>query len=236
MTSKSRAGTYSSRIEICGGIGAGKSTVASALAQAWSLRLIREPYADIVAWKNYFRNPDEYEFEKNLSFLLAYGDAIKQGLRDDLNDNPAILDFAMFQVLAYADLSDSEADSLAIQCVYDRMFTRIGPPSALLYVHCPVELQIERIRKRGRDPEAGIEVAYLRELSGRIESRVDKLRATLPVIEIDTSELDFVVHSEVAVGEVERRLHSRMARIGDGEQPGGEFGKFIVSRSLDSRA
>lgn len=201
------------RIEVCGGIGAGKSTVAATIAKAWGLRLVRETYEEIPFWSKYYREPTEYELEKNVSFLLAHGDAIRSGLRGAPHDRPVLFDFALFQDLAYADLSSSEADAQAVEMLHDRLTDRFGGPSLLLHVHCPVGIQLNRIRLRGRAPEAEIGEAFLRALSLRIEDRVQRLRTRLPVIDIDTEALDFVDDPGDSVRTVGERLRARIAEL-----------------------
>jgi deoxyadenosine/deoxycytidine kinase len=201
------------RIEVCGSIGVGKSTVAACLAGAWDLPLVREIYEDVPFWAKYYAEPEEYELEKNVSFLLAHGEAIRAGLRARGSGGMIFLDFALFQDLAYSDLSSRRADAAVMEMLYERLVDRFRTPTLLIHLRCPIEVQIDRIRRRGREPEADLGEPFLSALSRSIEARVDRLRTEVPVIDVDSSALDFVGEPTLAVAAVGMLIRDRLAAL-----------------------
>jgi len=59
------------RLEIVGGIGAGKTTLARVLAEAWSSQVVHEDVLNVPFFSKFYAAPQIYGFEKNISFLLA---------------------------------------------------------------------------------------------------------------------------------------------------------------------
>ena len=157
------------RVEICGGIAAGKTSLARCLTHNGAGRLIEERFREVPFWEKFYAAPQVYAFEKNVSFLLFHADSIGDIMQ--LNDQRlAICDFAMFQDLAYASLGAASADLHIVRPIYDKLIKRIGFPSLIVKLNCAPETQLERIRRRARPQEKSIEMSYLVELGAK-ESR-----------------------------------------------------------------
>lgn len=182
----------SSRIEFCGNIGTGKSTVARLLAGHCALPLVEEHYEQVPFWKEFYSSPPTYSFEKNISFLLFHSNAVRAAT-ENFSERPLICDFALFQDLAYAALAGSPQDYRATVGVHDRLVARVGPPSMVIYIKCSVEEQLKRIRLRGREPERAVTLSYLEQLSRNISEELTRYGSEVRVIEINTEALDFVV-------------------------------------------
>jgi deoxyadenosine/deoxycytidine kinase len=200
------------RIEICGGIASGKTSLARSLTHDGTGRLVEERFRDVPFWEKFCDAPEVYAFDKNVSFLLFHADSIRDIMLAD-DQRPIICDFAMFQDLAYASLGMASADLQIIRPIYDKLIERIGFPSLIVRLKCSVETQLERIRRRGRPQERTIEESYLFELSDKIEEDLAKLKKQqqIAVVEIDTDEIDFVTNPRAAAIslDVKTRLKAR---------------------------
>ena len=105
MTSLSR------RLEIAGGIGAGKTTLARALAECASAHPIHEDVVTVPFFSQFYAAPQVYAFEKNISFLLSHADQVREVVS---RKQPLIVcDFALFQDLSYTDIGCPAADVAA---------------------------------------------------------------------------------------------------------------------------
>jgi deoxyadenosine/deoxycytidine kinase len=200
------------RIEICGGIATGKTALASCLIQYGSFCLVQEKYREIPFWEKFYSSPEDYAFEKNISFLLFHGDAIRSAIQPGSRD--IVCDFAMFQDLAYAGLSTGgEGDLKIIQALYDRLMDRIGFPSVIVRLKCAPATQLERIHRRGRNAERAIEQGYLVRLADKIDENLARLtqQRDIPVVDIDTDRCDFVANPEALA--ISSRLGDLVQRI-----------------------
>jgi deoxyadenosine/deoxycytidine kinase len=194
------------RLEIAGGIGAGKTTLARVLAGSWNSGLVHENVLDVPFFSKFYAAPQLYGFEKNLSFLLSHADLIRDAMSGD--ESIVICDFALFQDLSYTDIGCAPADARAVEGVYHRLIDRIGHPSFVVHLRCTPDIQLRRIGLRGRSQEAGIERAYLVDLCAAIDRRLEQLRLEapgLPVIEVDTDEVDYAINP-AAVHAIAREL------------------------------
>lgn len=185
------------RIEICGGIAAGKTSLARSLAHDGAGRLIEERFREVPFWEKFYAAPQVYAFEKNVSFLLFHADSIRDVVLAD-DQRPAICDFALFQDLAYASMGAASADLHIIRPIYDKLIERIGFPSLIVKLNCAPETQLERIRRRGRSQEKAIDKSYLIELNAKIEDDLAALvkQQKIAVMEIDTDKTNFVTNPQ----------------------------------------
>jgi deoxyguanosine kinase len=194
------------RLEIVGGIGAGKTTLGRVLAGAWGTQVVQEDVLDVPFFSKFYAAPQVYGFEKNISFLLSHADLIRNA--ESRNEGLTVCDFALFQDLSYTDISCSPADADAVEAVYRRLVERVGHPRIVVHLRCTPDTQLQRIALRGRSQEAGIERAYLVALCAAIDRRLEQLRSEAPdltVLEVDTDELDYATHpaaAEAVAGEI----------------------------------
>ncbi|HEY8565199.1 MAG TPA: deoxynucleoside kinase [Beijerinckiaceae bacterium] len=186
------------RIEISGGIGAGKTTLARALAAGLDgARLVEEDVRTVPFFAEFYREPQAYAFEKNVSFLLSHADRIRQAARAALRDRaagPILCDYALFQDLAYADIACEPGDVAAVEGVYTRLAERVGAPALVIDLSCSPQTQLRRIEQRGRPEEAQVGRDYLAALCAAVDRRRTALLASLPglpTITLDTDALDW---------------------------------------------
>ena len=187
------------RLEIVGGIGAGKTTLARVLAEAWNTQAVREDVLNVPFFSKFYAAPQVYGFEKNVSFLLSHADLIRDAA--SRNEGLIVCDFALFQDLSYTDIGCSPADAKAVEAVYRRLVDRVGHPTLVIHLQCTPDTQLRRIALRGRSQETGIERTYLVDLCAAIDQRLEQLRSEAPgltVVEVDTDEVDFATNPAAA--------------------------------------
>jgi deoxyadenosine/deoxycytidine kinase len=204
----------SSRIEFCGGIGAGKSTVARLLAAHCRLPLIEEHYEQVPFWKEFYKEPQRYAFEKNISFLMFHSNAIRLAVTH-FQERPLICDFALFQDLAYASLAGPQEDYEATVAVHDRLMGRLDCPSLIIHVRCSVDEQLTRIKRRGREPERAITGSYLEQLSQHVDRELARYSGIVPIVEINTEQLDFVVDPSAGLAVLSSNVEKWLVRISE---------------------
>jgi deoxyadenosine/deoxycytidine kinase len=187
------------RLEIVGGIGAGKTALARVLAEVWDTQVVHEDVLNVPFFSKFYAAPQVYGFEKNISFLLSHADLIRDA--ESRNEGLIVCDYALFQDLSYTDIGCSPADAKAVEAVYRRLVDRVGYPALVIHLQCTPDTQLRRIALRGRSQETGIERTYLVDLCAAIDRRLEQLRSEAPgviVVEVDTDEVDYATSPAAA--------------------------------------
>lgn len=175
------------RIEIFGGIASGKTTLAVLLSQGISCGLVLENFRDNPFWKRFYECPERFAYEKNVCFLAQHTGEIKAAECDCL----LICDYAVFQDIAYASLK-REIDHVAnMKALYEHLYQKLAPPTLLVHLRCDEEVQLRRIRARGRREEDPITIAYLKSLNQAIEAMIAEYTGSVTLRRFRSDEIDF---------------------------------------------
>ena len=183
-------------IAIEGNIGAGKTTLATRMAQHFNARLILEQFEDNSFLPKFYEDPSRYAFPLELSFLADRFQQLKSQVAvQDMFHPVTIADYFILKSLIFARRTlNTEEFSL-----YSRLFSIIEnvlpKPDLLVYLYLDISRLQSNIRKRGRVYEQKIEDDYLQRIQ---EGYLDYIRQQpgLRVLLIDTNKLDFVAHQE----------------------------------------
>jgi deoxyadenosine/deoxycytidine kinase len=179
--------TTSKRIEVCGGIAAGKTTFAS-LMKKINLNIIYEAFKKNPFWKAFYRNPGIYIFETEITFLLQHYHQIKDGIE---SGKKFICDFSFLLDLAYAKIGLTGTKLKAFECVYDEIRDEVALPHLIVYLKCDAETELKRIRERDRAEESSINLEFLSALNEALHNEVETFQGITPVITIDSGKKDF---------------------------------------------
>lgn len=174
------------RIEICGGIATGKTTLCNRFAKV-GIHSVFENFQSNPFWEDFYKNPELYAFETELSFCLQHYHLIKTN-----RTYPEVTsDFSLVQDLAYADINlNQQRHELFCSLEYE-LRNEIGFPDAIIHLYCPENVQLERIKSRGRSQESDIPEEYLKSLNRALIIRLDELDDFCRIIHIDSSKIDF---------------------------------------------
>jgi len=175
-----------------GNIGAGKTSLATQLAEDTGSRLVLETFADNPFLAKFYSDPKRYAFQLELSFLSERYQQIKTELgHPDLFGQSVISDYFLAKSFIFSkhNLKDDEMR------LFEKLFSIINlqapKPDLYVYLHLPVEKLLKNINQRGRPYEKSIQPGYLKEVQegyfGFFKSQQE-----LKILVIDTSTLDFV--------------------------------------------
>lgn len=178
------------RIEICGGIASGKTTLA-ALLKRINIEPILENFESNPFWRSFYANPQKYAFETEITFLLQHYHQIKTNFTKD----KIVCDFSLILDLAYAKVTLTQSQQQAFFSVYNEIRREIPLPSLLIYLQCSSGTELQRIRNRGRTTETSINLDFLEKLNKSLAQCIRELSNDLPVVKIDSEKLDFA-HDE----------------------------------------
>jgi deoxyadenosine/deoxycytidine kinase len=175
------------RIEICGGIASGKTTLAALMGKV-GLKPIFENYQSNPFLESFYTNTNKYAFEAEITFLLLHYNLIKVNLDKEV---PIICDYSLFLDLAYSLHTLSEEKLLAYNVIYSEILRELELPQILIYLHCSAFEEMKRINKRNRAIEQSISINYLEEINKSLEKVVYSTNKQIKIVQIDSEKLDF---------------------------------------------
>lgn len=179
-------------IAIEGNIGAGKTSLASKLAEDFNGKLVLEEFADNPFLPKFYEQPDRYAFPLELSFLSERFSQLKKDLQSrDLFQSIVIADYFISKslIFAKANLHGDELD--LFMNMFKLMETNLPKPDLMIYLHTEVDQLQKNIKKRGREYEQQISDDYLAKVQKSYFTFIQQHKKMRVVI-VDTSDVDFV--------------------------------------------
>ena len=138
------------RIELCGGIASGKTTLAKALAMRGASSSLKS-FEDNPFWSAFYEDPIANAFEAEISFLLWHYHGIKQRCHSEAS--VVVCDYSLVLDLAYAATTLAADDLPVFLSVYGIISKRLPPPVLIVYLCCNAAEELRRIAERGREVE-----------------------------------------------------------------------------------
>jgi deoxyguanosine kinase len=175
-----------------GNIGAGKTSLASMLAEETGSRLVLETFSDNPFLAKFYEDPGRYAFQLELSFLSERYQQIKTELgHPDLFGQSVISDYYLAKSFIFSKYNLKDDEMKLFEKLFSIINLQAPKPDLYVYLHLPVEKLLENIRLRGRPYEKNIRPEYLKEVQegyfGFFKSQQE-----MKILVIDTSQLDFV--------------------------------------------
>lgn len=157
-------------IAMAGNIGAGKTTAAKMVSQKFGFELFDEPVIDNRFLKDYYADMKRWSFTLQLEFLIRrveHHELIHKVPKSCIQDRTLYEDPEIFAKYLHGlgFMTDSELE-LYFE-YFQRLSKQIAQPDKVICFDVPnVQVLLDRIKKRGREEEKGIQSQFLRGLSG----------------------------------------------------------------------
>jgi len=188
--------------------GVGKTTLTHLLAKRLQARAVLEEFEDNPFLREFYRDRSRVAFQTQVYFLLARYKQQEALRQPDLFDRAMVSDylFAKDRIFAYLNLSEPEL--LLYERIYDLLRPRLLQPDVVVFLQARPEVLMKRLRKRGREIEATVEVSYLEELMRAYNNFFHRYDET-PLLVVETSDLDLVNNEQHLDGLVDAIRHAR---------------------------
>jgi deoxyadenosine/deoxycytidine kinase len=175
-----------------GNIGAGKTSLASLLAEETGSRLVLETFSDNPFLAKFYEDPGRYAFQLELSFLSERYHQIKTELgQPDLFGQSVISDYFLAKSFIFSKYNLKEDEMRLFEKLFSIINLQAPKPDLYVYLHLPVEMLLENIKLRGRSYEKHIRSEYLKEVQDGYFGFFRSQRE-MKILVIDTSHIDFV--------------------------------------------
>ena len=149
-------------IAIEGAIGVGKTTLARALGAVLDARVILEEAEANPFLTHYYENPRRYAFQTQLFFLASRYKQQQELFQRDLFHQTTVADYLFEKDRVFASIALSDEELRLYHRIASYLSTGVPKPSIVILLQASYESLMERIRKRGHDFEAPMELDYLK--------------------------------------------------------------------------
>lgn len=149
-------------VAVEGPIGVGKTTLARSLGAALNARVILEEAEANPFLRHFYENPRRHAFQTQLFFLASRYKQQQEIYQRDLFHQVTVSDYLFEKDRIFASIALSEEELRLYHRIAAYLSGDIPKPSIVILLQSSVEALMERIRKRGYDYEAPMELDYLR--------------------------------------------------------------------------
>ncbi|KKB73205.1 MULTISPECIES: deoxynucleoside kinase [Bacillus] len=188
-------------IAVEGPIGAGKTTLASMLSETLSLSLVKEIVEENPFLGKFYEDKDEWSFQLEMFFLCNRYKQLEDAEKEFLHKNkPVISDYHIYKNLIFAERTLTGRKLEKYRKIYGLLTEDLPKPNIIIYIRASLPTLLKRIKKRGRSFEQQMDEQYLEQLIEDYETAIKQIKEaepTLPIIEINGDQDDFVLSKEV---------------------------------------
>jgi len=179
-------------IVIEGNIGAGKTTLAKMIAHEFNAKLILEQFADNPFLPKFYKEPEKYSFQLELSFLAERYQQLNNELTSrDLFRPFTVVDYYFMKSLIFARSTLKEDEYNLYRQIFQIIYKSIPKPDLYVYLHVDVNNLRSNIAKRGRDYEQSISAEYLSKIQDGYYDFF-KQQSDIAFLIIDSNNMDFI--------------------------------------------
>ncbi|MFN8482780.1 MAG: deoxynucleoside kinase [Anaerolineae bacterium] len=186
-------------IAVEGPIGVGKTTLACLLQPLFGAELLLEVFEENPFLAAFYSDRARYAFQTQLFFLLSRYRHQHAEVPAALLKGPLVSDYIFAKDRLFAELN-LVGDELALyESVHLALAERVKVPDVVVYLRASLPTLMARIAFRDRSYERNMDRGYMETLSHAYD-RFFAAYSACPVLEIDTTDLNFLVDAEAVTG------------------------------------
>jgi len=152
-------------IVIEGPIGSGKTTLASMLADKFSVQLLSEKAEANPFLPRFYQDAQRYALPTQLFFLFQRSRQISDLNQRDMFSKPTVADFFLEKDPLFARLNLDDEEYTLYHQIYAHLQLKSTKPDLVIYLQTPVDELVERIEERNVSYEQEIPREYVERLA-----------------------------------------------------------------------
>lgn len=180
-------------------MGAGKTSLATAIANDFNGKLILEEYEPDKNpfLEKFYIEPDKYAFQVEMTFLALRFQQLKDKLSNyDLFHTFTISDYYVAKSLIFSRATLQQDEYALFSRFFNIIFSNLPKPDLLVYLYLDIEHLQYNIKKRGRSYEQNITASYLENLQNGYFEFIKEQEQNMRILILDTNNMDFVANKK----------------------------------------
>jgi deoxyadenosine/deoxycytidine kinase len=182
-------------IVIEGPIGVGKTSLAQRLADAFGYKALLEQPEENPFLERFYSSRKHYALPTQLFFLFQRARQIEPLRQRDMFSGGYVSDFLIEKDRLFARVNLDDDELRLYEQVYEQMSLELPRPDMVIYLQAPVDVLLDRVRRRGIDYERSIEREYLSSLVDGYTQFFHHYTAA-PLLVVNAAEINFVDSEE----------------------------------------
>ncbi len=185
-------------IAISGNIGAGKTTLATKLAEHFGWEVCYESVEDNPYLEDFYADMKRWSFHLQIYFLNSRFQQVlqaKQNPRTTIQDRSIYEDAYIFARTLRENHQMTERDFQNYWQIFHSLVQLVPPPDLLIYLQADLPKLKKYIQKRGRSYEKDLSDDYLLHLNNQYEKWIHEYEAG-PLLVVNVNEKDFLNNSQ----------------------------------------
>jgi len=178
-------------IVVEGPIGVGKTSLAQRLSDEFGSTLLLEHVDNNPFLERFYQNPREAALSTQLYFLLQRTKQLQEFKQGDIFTPVRVADFLIEKDRLFAQVTLNASEYELYEQIYSHLTIDAPKPDLVVYLQAPVEVLLQRIRKRGRGYERLVETAYLEQLNEAYAKFFYDYNDA-PCLIVNASDIDFI--------------------------------------------
>jgi deoxyadenosine/deoxycytidine kinase len=180
-------------IAVEGPIGVGKTSLAKRLTVELDAEMLLEAPDDNPFLARFYEHPRQGALPTQLFFLMQRARTMEILRQGDILNPVRVADFIMQKDYLFARVTLDRAEFELYEQIYAHVTADAPTPDLVVYLQAPVDVLLERIRKRGRGYERNIKVGYLERINEQYADFFHGYSAA-PLLIVNAAEVNLVAN------------------------------------------
>jgi deoxyadenosine/deoxycytidine kinase len=173
-------------------MGAGKTTVATLLAEKFNQIPLLENFDKHPFLDDFYSNMSLYAYETEIGFLLMHYHQIRKEFHHNKN-NYIISDFYIYKDMLFAEANILNIKELSIfEDLFKYLSSQLLKPDLIIYLEASDNLLFSRVQNRSRENEKNIGLDYIQKINLEYKSYFCKNVDDIKTITVNMDKYDFL--------------------------------------------